>query len=61
MPKSIVPENDETLFDVVKKPLYEASELCQIHLPYSALITRSHAQEIVAVQTIGSALIAARK
>lgn len=61
VPTKIIPLPDETMFDVVKKPLYEASEYCQSNFPYIATVSRSHASEIIGAYTIGGALFSLSK
>lgn len=56
LPEIAIPHYDETRLDVVKRPLYEASEYCQKNYPYLATISRSHHNHIVAVTTLAVAI-----
>lgn len=61
VPTKMIPLPDETMLDVVKKPLYEASEYCQANFPYIATVSRSHATEIIGAYTVGGAIFSLSK
>ena len=52
IPKSLIPLEDEHLYDVIQRPIYNWSELCNREFPYFAMLCRSHGSLLVCAATI---------
>ena len=57
VPKEVIPKKGEGVIDVIKKPLYTASDYIEENVPYFATLSRSHAPELIAAYTIGNGLL----
>lgn len=61
VPKAIVPQNNETILDIIRRPLYSISDECQQKFPYISMLSNSHGNLIVGSVVTVSTLLSASK